>query len=425
MRGCAIIAVVLSIAAPALACVGDCDRDCRVDVTEILTAVQIALGDQQLVRCAYADRDQSGSVEVDEVLSTVDAALTGCAATLSFAPGERYRVGDSPRSLVLADLDGDGAAEIVTANHGSNDVTVLINELGRFFSAGPATPVGEIPLGIAAGDFDRDGHADVATANGRSGDVSVLFGAGDGSFLQTSTYAIGRDARTILAADIDGNSAVDLVVAAPGMGGIPLLMNRGDGQFDRIVVGAGFQPWWIALGDVTGDGRRDLVSANGESGDLTILAANPAGGFTPRSRLPLPALPFSVAIGDVDGDGAADLLTGNGRDASVSLLRSRRGSFAAPVRIPFGPGPYAVHLHDLDADGALDIVTVSESDVVGSIALRRGNGDGSFADEHRINVGRLPYAVAAADIDRDGALDLVAAVGASDEVVVLRQSRCR
>lgn len=415
---------LLWLCRPAFACVGDCNRDCQVDVSEIIVGIGIALGEAGIDACASFDADGSDAVEVHEIVGAVQVALDGCARELSFAEPTPYEVGNAPRSLVLHDFDGDGFLDVATGNHGSDDVSLLINDGKAVLAEQDRVVVGHVPLGIAAGDFDGDGNGDVATANGGSANVSVLFGNGDGQLGRRVDLPAGTDARTILAADVDGNGELDLVVAAPGIAGIPVLLGRGDGTFERIVVGSGFRSWWIAHGDVTGDGIADLVSANAESSDLAVLAGRAGGGFTQRLRTPLAEAPFSVAIADVDHDGAADLVTGNGRNASLSLLRGQGGTFAEPVRLAVGEGPFPVHIADVDGDGNPDLLTVTESTASGDVSIRLGHGDGTFAEERRWAVGRLPYAVAIGDLDRDGALDVIAATGTANQVVVLRQVGC-
>ncbi len=409
----AALAVLLNASA-ARACPGDCNRDTRVAVAELIQGVRIALGQAAADSCAAVDGDLSGDVAVVELVAAVRAALAGC--SLAFDTAQRYAAGDSPRSVVVANLDDDVWPDIAVANHISHDVSVLLNDGTGAFLPQVRHAVGLIPLGIAIADFDADG-ADIATANGGSGDVSILLGRGDGSFEDERRYPARADARTILAARIDANQTINLVIASPAGAGINVLFGRGDGTFDATVIGAGFRPWWVALGDVTGDAVADLVTANAESFDLTVLAGLGGGSFVGRSRLPLRAAGFSVAIADVDRDEVADLLTGNGQNASVSLLLgSAAGSFAAPVRIGVGDGPFPVHVADMNGDALPDIVTANE--LSDDVSIRLGRGDGTFEMDQRVAIGASPYAVALSDLNRDGTLDIVAATGADDEVAV-------
>lgn len=417
-----VVAILLSCL-PALACPGDCDRDCQVDVVEIINGIAIALGDASVDGCRSFDRDASGTVEVDELVAAVNAALHGCPRALHFTPARRYATGLSPRSLAVGDFNGDGRPDIAAANHVSHDVSILLQQPDGSFAPESRFATGMIPLGIVAADLNGDGNLDIATANGGSGDVSVLLGRGDGTFQPELRSPAGNGARTILAVDIDHDAILDLLVAAPGGNGIPLLVGRGDGQFDRVVIGSGFRPWWIAHGDVTGDGTADLVTANAESRDVTILAGFAAGGFSLYRRIALAAAPYSVQIADLDRDGAADLVTGNGTDASVTLLRGvGAGAFAAAVRITMGDGPYPAHVADIDADGMLDLVTANE--LSGDASIRLGTGSASFGDETRVPLGASPFALALTDIDGDGHLDLLAATGRSDDVTLRLARHC-
>ena len=124
---------------------------------------------------------------------------------------------------------------------------------------------------------------DIATANGGSNDVSILLGDGHGALAAQQRVPVATEPRTILAARVDGNDSVDLILAAPGAAGIPILFGRGNGMFDRAVIGGGFRPWWAALGDVTGDDIADLVTANAETSDLTMVPSSSACRRVPTS----------------------------------------------------------------------------------------------------------------------------------------------
>ncbi|HYD48544.1 MAG TPA: VCBS repeat-containing protein [Terriglobales bacterium] len=415
-------AICLSAPPRVSACSGDCDQDCSVDVAEIVVAIQVALGEQPTTRCAAADRDGSGTVAVDEILAALQVALSGCDHVLSFDAPLLHASGDGPRSLAIADLNGDGWPDVAAANHASHDLSVLLNDGTGTLLPHSLYAVGRVPLGVATADFDGNGAADIATSNGGTGNVTILLGNGDGSLRHHREFSAAAGARTILAADVDRNATVDLVIAAPGAAGVAILLGRGDGNFDRVVLGGNFRPWWIAWRDVTGDLLPDLVSANGDSKDVTVLAALSAGGFVPRSRLTLMHPPFSVAVADFERDSFADLVTGNGRDDNLALVYGRAGGFAAPVLLPAGDGPYPVEAIDIDSDALVDIVATNEQS--GDISILLGHGDGSFASQQRFDLGRLPYALAIADLNRDGGLDLIGALGGSDQIVVRIRSSC-
>lgn len=411
------IAFLLLAAGPAWGCPGDCDRNGQVGVPELVRGVRIALGADAMHACGALDADCDGAATIDELVATVGAALVGCPPFRFVAP-ERYATGEAPRAVAVGDLDNDGFPDIAVANHGSHDVSVLLNDGTGRFGAERRFPVGLVPLDIVILQLDSGDAADVITANGGSHDLSILYGRGDGTFAPETRLPAGTDVRAILVGDVDDNDTGDVVAAAPGGDGLPVLFGRDDGQFDRVVIGAGFQPWWAALGDLTGDVIPDLVTANAGSSDLTLLAGLGGGSFVGRSRIALPAPAYFVAIADVNSDGVRDLLTANGTDASVSLLIGRgSGTFAAPQRLAVGNGAYRLRVTDLNDDRYPDLLVPNELD--GDISILLGRGDGTFAAETRVAVGRSPYALANTYLDRDRTPDLVA-VSADNEVIVLR-----
>src|SRR6185369_11216980 len=151
-------------------------------VAEIVVGVRIALGQAPVESCRAMDADASGHVAVAELVAAVGSALRGCGQSLSFDEPQRYATGDSPRSLAVADLNGDEWPDIVAANHISHDISILLNDQTGRFLPQTIVPVGMIPLGVVIANLNDDAIPDIATANGGSDDVSVLIGHGDGSF---------------------------------------------------------------------------------------------------------------------------------------------------------------------------------------------------------------------------------------------------
>ncbi|MHC4810272.1 MAG: FG-GAP repeat domain-containing protein, partial [Planctomycetota bacterium] len=76
-------------------------------------------------------------------------------------------------------------------------------------------------------------------------------------------------------------------------------------------IGVGAEPQAVAAGDVNGDGLMDLVSANGEDDDLSIVLGHPSGQFVPGSRLPVGTEPGTLVVTDLDGDGVLDIAVAN------------------------------------------------------------------------------------------------------------------
>ena len=145
---------------------------------------------------------------------------------------------------------------------------------------------------------------------------------------------------------------------------------------------------------------------------MSVLLGNGDGTFQAH-RPPSPSGrgPIAVAVADVNGDGKPDLVVANARTATVSvLLGNGDGTFQAQqTPSPRAPTPFAVAVADVNGDGKPDLVTANQTDS-GTVSVLLGNGDGTFqASTNLRHVARIPYAVAVADVNGDGKPDLVAA----------------
>ena len=285
------------------------------------------------------------------VLGIFAGSTPAATPAVSFAAAKEFAVGSRPGSVAIADLNGDGRRDVVTANGGNTglrDVSVLLGRGDGTFEpqARFATGAPNAPSSVAIGDLNRDGAPDLVTANTASGGVSVLLGNGDGSFRAPVLFAAGVNPISVAIADLNGDGRPDVVSADAQSRSVSVLLGRGDGSLQpEMRFAAGFSQAEVAIGDLNGDGRPDLVIANIQAaesptpntpGDVSVLLGNGDGTFQPQTRLAADAPPVSVAIGDLNTDGRPDVATTNIGFGVVYvglLFGNGDGSFRAPVRL--------------------------------------------------------------------------------------------
>ena len=384
---------------------------------------------------AFGDVDGDGALDIvttNQVSRDVSVLLGDGSGGFSAAVGSPFAVGSSPESVALGDVDGDGLLDVVTANRNSDNVSVLLGDGGGGFTAAAGSPfaVGDGPVSVALGDVDGDAALDVVTANRRSDDVSVLLGDGSGGFSAAtgSPFAVGSSPESVALGDVDGDGLLDVVTANQNSDDLSVLLGDGGGGFTAatgspFAVGNG--PRSISLGDVDGDGALDGVTANSNSDDVSVLLGDGNGGFTAAAGNPFAVgdFPQSVALGDVDGDDALDVVTANRESNDISvLLGDGGGGFTAAAGSPFAVGdlPLSIALGDIDSDGALDGVTANAFSEDLSVLLGDGSGAFTAASGGPVVFGTDPRAVAVGDLDGDGIADAVVAQESRDAVLALR-----
>lgn len=134
--------------------------------------------------------------------------------------------GRGPSSVVIGDFNGDGRADMATANILDNNVSVFLNEGGGSFRPDTLYDAGTRPSSLAVGDFNDDGNPDLAVTNRTDGDLSILLNNGDGSFAAEVGYAAGGEPVATAVGDLDGNGNPDLAVANLADDTVGVLLSR-------------------------------------------------------------------------------------------------------------------------------------------------------------------------------------------------------
>ena len=402
------------------------------------------------IALAFGDLDGDGDVDLVRGNGPADPdAVWWNDGSGTFTPGPTVGGGNS-HTIVLADVDRDGDLDLVQGRAGQS--RVWRND-GGAFTAGAVVGAGTTRA-IVAADFDCDGDLDLVTA-GRD-PAEAWRNDGSGGF--TSTGRLGNAATDALALlDLDGDGQLELHAAnANGQDDevwtvdAEVRLRRtavrvangtttaavaedfdGDGDDDVATVGDGAlrlllsslaagrsAPAFDAERAHPGAGATlDLVAADfdrdGDDDVVTFAAAEPAvwwrndgfGGFAQAALLD--AGPVAGAVGDVDRDGDADLVATGA--TGIRLWRSTGVALAPDAAVVSGAGGVGLLLHDVDVDGDLDVLHARGT--AGPAELWRNGGNGSF---QLAAVPALPedvFAIAVADLDRDGRSDLVLAAG--------------
>ena len=336
-------------------------------------------------------------------------------------PGREYAVGASPQSIAVADVNGDGAPDAVTANQQANTVSVLIGDSAGGFAPHFDCDTGNHPTAIAIGDVNLDGHADIVCANG-SGTVSVLLGDGLGHFGAHVDFAAGVGPSFVAIGDLNADGKPDLVVACFNANTISVLLGDGHGAFGTAAsFSTGFRPSCVVLRDLNGDGKLDAVvsdsNASPTEAGISVLLGNGQGGFGARTDFSGMDHPQAIATADLNGDGKLDLAVACPGSSSVALLfGDGHGVFTlSPTILPTNLFPSDIAIADLDGDGKLDIATANYGEDTVSVML--GNGLGNFGARQDFTGGGGSLAVA--DLNGDGVPDLAVANFTCNAISVL------
>ena len=344
---------------------------------------------QPLMSNAVVHAVTQGDINADGLVDVVVVAQT--LGTSNFFVGARLKQADGSfaamknlfdlpqgrfcniRSLVVADVDADGLADVALTGCG-NGIDVLRQQSRSVFALETiATNVNGDR--IAAFDLDGDGRTALVTALFGVGKLHFLRRGANGTWASALEVDSGSDfVGHVRTADLNGDGRLDLIWLRPRTD------NHGWELAWSIRRGAGFEaarsvaipdlltgPNALAVGDVSGDGRPDVVLLYGgnANSNIVVLRQDTVGGFEAPLIFNAGSNASAFALGDMNGDGRLDIVVGHSaRHALGVLLQAGDGTYQPERQYESGYGYYdsvdAMQLLDINGDGRLDIVLLND-----------------------------------------------------------------
>ena len=394
-------------------------------------------------RIGWRGGDRLSVVVLAAALAVPLAAAPANAAGDLLLPYRILAVPSEADAVAIGDVTGDGRADVVATTGYSNDPAVDFHllVLAQVPGGSLASPVAYATAGsyparpgsLALADVTGDGRLDVVVGLDRSG-IQVFPGQADGT-LGAPAFTGTGDSTRVATGNLDGVGGLDVAGIGWGSNTITTLSWSGGALVPTATYAArhgGYDD--LEIGDVTGDHRDDLVVMSGQGllPNLSILAQRPTGGFAAAAEYSVGnnALTAGIGLGDVTGDGRIDVVAsygGNRPSSSLAVFaQTPAGTLAVPVSYPSYDIPEPVAIQDLDADGRADTVTMHGGWL--RAGVYRGLPGGTLAAEDLYTVTYASHynaqGLALGDINGDGAADVVEA-DYNEGLIVLLNSGVR
>ena len=336
-----------------------------------------------------------------------NTSTSGIINASSFAAKVDFASGTFIEYVSICDVDGDGKQDLVVITNGN--ISVLRNtSISGIINASSFAAKVDFASGFtgpvfgAIGDLDGDGKPDIVNANSGASSVSVRLNTstpGNISFAAKVDFPSGLTSVSVAIGDLDGDGKPDLAVtnAESSTNTVSVLHNTstpGNVSFStKVAFATGAIPRNVAIGDIDGDGKPDLVVANNATSpasttisvlrNTSISGVINASSFAAKVDFTAGTAPRYVAMGDADGDGKLDLVVANTSSNNISVLRNtatsgtiNSSSFAAAVSFATVSSPVSVAIVDLDGDGIPEVAAA--------------NGGAGFVSVFQIDLTALP-----------------------------------
>ncbi|CAF1558042.1 unnamed protein product [Rotaria magnacalcarata] len=377
----------------------------------LFTIVAVAIG--TIIICFTVPKQQSGSCE---------RAFT--TTVLHSTDRNSY-----PRSVATGNLNNDTQLDIVVANTGTNTVGIFLGYENGTFQPQTTYSTGFLsqPYSVAVGDFDNDNQLDIVVANRGTNSIGILGGYGNGTFKKVLVYSLGSSRPvSVTVADLNNDKCLDIIVTNYEISNIGILFGYGDTTFsaqNKYSTGYDSLPTSVVVADLNKDSQLDLIVSNSGTSNVAVFLGYGNGSFS------LPGIystgvgsqPFTVAVGDLNGDKRLDIVVTNyGTSTIGALLGYGNGTFAK-IEVSFidsGFRPYSMVIGNFNNDNTLYVAVTNPGN--DTIVVLNGSGNGTIASEEKYFTGfdSSPVSIVVDDFNNDNLLDLATSNNGTNNVAV-------
>ncbi len=328
----------------------------------------------------------------------------GDCANCVFAPGEeiKLRINSGVQSVHGISLSGYAASFLIEPRSPSTYEQLARREIA-LASSGSLN-------NLVAADLDLDGRVDLIALEKESDSISIYYNGQDGLAHTPVRLATGNfDPIEAVVEDLNNDGLPDIAVLSRASSSLSIFFNEGGRRFSppvTVPLPAAFTS--LAAIDFNADGLIDLVLTSPQSREIALLINKGNKEFKPVMRIPADAAARSVATADFDRDGLEDIAVATSDSHSVVVFKNNAGrTFAKKEVIALSDDsfPAAVLTADINLDGAPDLLVLDPES--NNVAVITNKGDGTFGEPQYLQINGQPKRAVVADVNGDGWPDLI------------------
>ncbi len=357
--------------------------------------------------------------------------LTGCGMELPSPPPDLFHkfnvleVDLGPTSLLTADLNMDGYADLVSTNAQNNTLSILLGKGDGVFNEARTLPVAAEPTTVVTVDVNGDEIPDLLTNARGAEQFTVLLGYGNGSFHKL-TVPTGKVPLAIIPADFNADGKIDVAVTLT-FDKMELFLGSGNGAFKK---GETYLTGSRALSGVAEDFDRDgnidiaLAASSSNSSSVRIFKGNGDGTFSKARQIAKNRVPLALIKKDMNKDGLQDLIFTSAQGDNMYMLISHGdGTFEKEIAFSGGGGPIALTAGHFNSDKQLDIAVANSRSSNFSLIVRKADGSFHYPTRDYVVDGGTPLAITSGDYNNDGMTDIAVAGNAKNIIEIYLQRR--